>query len=471
MLGIEYVTAVTDATLTYDSTGHLAVSAAIARVSQLAGYVKKEELEGKETDRYASYTNAFMAASYRRGSISLFNETTVPTNDDNAVRQPDIDDKATNGVIAFSTFLRTDRDPNNLQWATEVAASEYPTGTVLYISIWNYPSAHVKVTLTSNAAKVGTGDAAFLWATATWDEVNDIPDVVDYGNYFKIAEYEPTDLDLRIPASDILDPPWIRTDGTNVTQAVKDAVQGDNESVTLSQDFRVNTTNVDYYVGRTVASKQLRIRLPSSAANTRADTDLQRLLQPAAWVQIGDWVADITTNFTRSVIGTSLTFAFNYEEVSGTYPTGSDTVKVTVIGEDVHRGQLARQSFKEESPSVAGKGGTQGQVWTRGTGDENADWADAGGGGVEYKYADGSTSSSTWVDSGIDNVSDGDLIYVDDPQASKRFFEPLTATTAIYPSNYNGKLRMRRSGNKIQVKANQGTAYYKIIVISATQIT
>ena len=171
--------------------------------------VTQEELEGRESDRYASYTNAFIAASYRRGSISLFNETTVPTDDTNAVRQPDIEDKATNGVIAFSTYLRTDRDPNNLVWASEASASQYPSGTVLYISIWNVPTAHVKVTLTSDAALSGTGDAAFLWATATWDEVNEIGDVVDVGNYFKIAEYEPTDLKLRLPASDILAPPWV----------------------------------------------------------------------------------------------------------------------------------------------------------------------------------------------------------------------------------------------------------------------
>ena len=352
-----------------------------AKLAGVPDFVRQDELEGTEQDRYASYTNAFMAASYRRGSISLFHETTVPTDDTNAVRQPDIADRSTNGVIAFSTFLRTDRDPNNLVWAAEATPGQYPSGTVLYISIWNYPAAHVKVTLTSNATQAGSGDAAFLWATATWDEVNDIPDVVEYGNYFKIALYEPTDLKLRLPASDILDPPWVDTDGSNVTQAVKDAVQGDNESVLLSQQFRVDTTNVEYYVARTVASKQLRIRLPSSAANTQIDEDLKRLLQPAAWVDIGGWRGDITTNATRSIIGTSLTFSFNYDDLGGTFPTGSTPVDVEVIGEDVHRGQLVRPVFVAEDPNIAGKGGTSGQVWTRGSTDEDADWADAGGGG------------------------------------------------------------------------------------------
>ena len=31
-----------------------------------------------------------------------------------------------------------------------------------------------------------------------------------------------------------------------------------------------------------------------------------------------------------------------------------------MVGEDVHRGQLARQAFADETPSIAGKGGSSG---------------------------------------------------------------------------------------------------------------
>ena len=349
-----------------------------AKLSGVPDFVTDEELRGRESDRYASYTNAFIAATYRRGLISLFTQASGPPVDAHAVRQPDIADRATDGIVAFSTFLRTDRDPNRLEWAPESAATDYTSGQELYVSVWNYPGAHVKVTLTSNGTLVSSGDAAYIWATATWDEVNQIPDVIDYGNYFKVAEYQPSDLQVRLPATDILDPPWLRVDGTNVSQKTKDAIQGDNESVQLTQRFRVDTTDPAvsaYYIQRIVASKQLIIRLPSQAAGTQTDLDLQRLLQPAAWVQVGPWFGDITTNANRAVVGQSLTFSFNYLALMGTYPTGATPVALTVIGEDVHRGQLVRPTFVAETPNVAGAGGAAGQIWTRGASATDADWA------------------------------------------------------------------------------------------------
>ena len=97
-------------------------------------------------------------------------------------------------LLAFGATLRTDRDPNNLVWdSTADAATDYVSGQKVVVSVWNKPAARVVVTLTSGGTLVDTGNAAYIWATATWDEVNDIPDVVDVGNYFLISEEEPTD--------------------------------------------------------------------------------------------------------------------------------------------------------------------------------------------------------------------------------------------------------------------------------------
>ena len=151
--------------------------------SKLAAYVLKTDLEGHESDRYASYTNAFIAATGdRRGSVSLFTQATGPPTDANAVRQPDIDDRSTDGIIALGATLRTDKDPNNLVWASANVAGDYVSGQKIVISIWDKPEAACRVvTLTSNGTLVGTGNAAYIWATATWDEVNDIPDVSEVG--------------------------------------------------------------------------------------------------------------------------------------------------------------------------------------------------------------------------------------------------------------------------------------------------
>ena len=191
-------------------TGADALIGTLKRTSLPSDVVYSEELEGRETDRYASYTNAFMAATGdRRGSISLFDQITVPTDDTNAVRQPDISDDTT-VVVAWGATLRLDKDPNTLEWDTVDYTAD--NGDILYISIWDDPTARMDVTLTGTPAKVGTGNSAFYWATASVDEVNDIPDVSVVGNYFQVAREEPTDLDLRIPASDVLDPPWMGID-------------------------------------------------------------------------------------------------------------------------------------------------------------------------------------------------------------------------------------------------------------------
>ena len=165
-------------------------------------------LAGSETDRYGSYTNAFMAAGYRRGAISFFNRTTVPTDDTDAIGQPNIADNS-DIVVVLSAFLRTDRDPNNLQWATKSSAADYPSGRVLYFQIWNDKSAHAKVTLKSAGTFVdgATDDGDFIWFRGSIDEVNDLPDVADFGNYFLISDEEPTDLKIRIPISDVLGVP------------------------------------------------------------------------------------------------------------------------------------------------------------------------------------------------------------------------------------------------------------------------
>ena len=89
------------------------------------------DIAEKETDKYASYTNAFFGSGYRTGSFCFYTQDTVPTNDDNAVRQPDIADRNTNGVIALGATLRSDRNPNNFVAAQTDTAASYSSGRCL----------------------------------------------------------------------------------------------------------------------------------------------------------------------------------------------------------------------------------------------------------------------------------------------------------------------------------------------------
>ena len=48
-------------------------------------------------------------------------------------------------------------------------------------------------------------------------------------------------------------------------------------------------------------------------------------------------------------IGSSITYNFNYNILENTFPTGNTPVSVKVVGEDVHRGELGRWSFRKEN--------------------------------------------------------------------------------------------------------------------------
>ena len=154
--------------------------------SKLDLYVKKEALEGSESDQFASYDNALFGANYFPGNWCLFNQTTAPTDDTNAIRQPDI--ASGSGVIVWHP--RDDSDPNK-SWTPEtLVASAWPNGRIIHISPWSpyKPNTYLTLTLTSAATLVGTGNQARLWAQASWVEVGNIGDVQDDGDYFRFSE-------------------------------------------------------------------------------------------------------------------------------------------------------------------------------------------------------------------------------------------------------------------------------------------
>ena len=326
---------------------------------KLGLYIAKTELAGHETDFYLSYNNAFVANPYKSGDWVLTTDTNGPPTTPNQVGQPDI---ATNsGVVAFAARTRSDADPDNLQWNTPSVAADYSSGDVIFASLPRDRGSYLKITLTSDGTLVGTGDSAYIWATADWDEVGNISNVADAGDYFTLSDFEPSKLRIRIPVQDVIGA--VNVDGSNVSDAVVDAVQGDNETVTLSDTFRVDSTNVERYVSITNTNQQRNIRIRIPNTDTQNDTDLKRLLKKRAWVEIGDWKVDITTNATRASIGTSITYTFDFNALTGSQPTGSTPVKIKIVGADVHRGEIPEAALENETPNIAGNGAVNGQAW------------------------------------------------------------------------------------------------------------
>ena len=190
--------------------GVLARTGDISRVGRTGEYtdllnapdvVTREELVGRETDRYFSYTNA--SNEYWVGTIKFYNQTTGAPDNNNLIRQPDI----ANGTITVAVGQpRTDRDPNNnFALGTEYQASDFVSGQVYRLADWNAYESGGTLTLTSGGTVIGTGNARRVWFRATLALTGtDLVDVSDNGDYWLFAEEEPTQLPIEIPATDVL---------------------------------------------------------------------------------------------------------------------------------------------------------------------------------------------------------------------------------------------------------------------------
>ena len=379
--------------------------------------MREPSLRGRETDAFASYDNALFGAGYFPGNWCLFTGTTEPTDDTRAIRQPDI---STGSGVIVAGDLREDSNPDAAFTPETLDANDWPSGRTIHISPWHpYDvGGHIRVELTTAGAVSGAGNAQRVWARANWTLVGDANAVQVVGDYFRFSENIPSGLKVDLPPEAIPNAPWVKPSGTRYkaetlppsadyiltdgavisAEEAKNHDQGDNEEVTLRGDFRVNATNVTHYVTFTEPGgglpNILKIRIPKTSDPTDDNgldkTDLERLLQNGAWANIADYLLDITSNATVATIGTSVTFTANYIVLSGTKPTGSDTRKVRIVGEDVHRGELARQSFKQETPSVAGKGGAAGRVWGWVSSVTDAGWRRL----LDVLKADASTSAA-----------------------------------------------------------------------------
>ena len=267
---------------------------------------------------------------------------------------------------------------------------------------------------------------------------------------------------VQVSRRDIIDGgDLVLTDGSNVTDALKSAIQGDNEEVTLPNTFRVNATNVDRYA--TFASSggvnTATIRIPNT--DTTNDADLKRLLHPASWVEFSQgnnlYRVAVTANATRATIGTSITFTFNYDVLVGSTPSGGSLWTIAVVGEDVHRGELVSQAFEEETPSIGGRGGSDWNYWRRRTGNDNATWQTP----RSTIRAAGSTSNTltteTAVRSAIDAIDTGDSLNKEDTVPFAAAFRQVHSRSIVASLTSATGEAVISDGNNVPSGAPSGT--------------
>ena len=308
--------------------------------------VFRADLEGRETDRYLSYNSSH--SGYWPGSMAFYNQSTGVPVTANIVGQPSL----TDGTLTLGLGrLRTDRDPLNLAWDSNTCpvAADYAVGDAIYISSWQTPTNHATFTITSAAVQTGTGNGCYVYMAGSLSGAAAIAPVTDIGDYLLLAEEVPTQVQVEIPFSDVLDPPWVRTDGTNATAALEAAIQGCDETITLTGTYERRT-------GTPIAKGQWYI--PATPTRTGQqqlviafkDTDLGRIVDcwiADAWIEIGGYEMEVvdSANFFQKSINAYQGAVVLGPENTGTIPSVGDSDTGKIIGEDVHRGQLDDIAF------------------------------------------------------------------------------------------------------------------------------
>ena len=396
-------------------THGVAVSDIIDAVGKL---VFRADLTGHEEDRFASYNNAFVQNAYRAGDWVLTSDTAGAPSEASQVRQPDI--ASGNGTVCFGR-LRTDADPNDLQWGDAVDADDYPNGAVFYASIDGDKSAHLEITLTSAGTKVegATDDGDYVYARATWVETGDIADVVDYGDYFRIGREVPSKLKVELPWTDILGAPWLKPTGTELTETDL----GDESLIQLASGDAVDLRNLNEYhdlhhVGVLVISG-LRYVTNSSPATggdinfapnnqdptkglvtyKYANEAAKAVFKPKIVVgrrfelKLSDNIyVKGTIESTPSDLFGRLSFNLNGVTTAGAR-TNNHNASIIVDSNIPGRDEIADQAYDAESPNIAGKGGSAGKIWSWLTSATDAGWK-----AIEAALLDAAQSSRSSAD-------------------------------------------------------------------------
>ena len=224
--------------------------------SRLNAYVERVQLEGHKNDLFGSYEESMLTSgnTYRISGFIFTTDTSGAPTDANKVDAiANVDDGTY--CIAVSTIFHTNADsyqyPPDLSSAK--AAADYPVGKVGYIHSQHpyITKAYLKYTITTAGVLVGTGNAAYIYFYATVDEVETFAN----GDYFRFSEIVPSDLQVALPASAIVNVPWLERDrliGPTAPTGPEDGMLWvDTTERRLKQYIAKPTNDTDRYVDLT----------------------------------------------------------------------------------------------------------------------------------------------------------------------------------------------------------------------------
>ncbi len=349
-----------------------------------AALVKRTDLEGHEGDFYASAYNELLLQAGQTDkryawAIASGDGSAAPTQAEiyDSVRSIQAGDRT---LIVSETMWA--KIPGNTDWPP------LPTHTVTADDMAGILNAHSasppdaanypKFTVTGVATKVGAGIGAYWYIAITVAIEGNLATLPQGANGYvwRLSAEEPSDLDLDLPYGAISDPPWLRADGSNATDATRHEIQGINESVTLDGTFTIKLSASGTYQVQDNGSGTggLFIRLPKTGADADI-ADIDRVIHTTTWLELGTWRVVPSGNISKSTFANAIQYTFDYLVVDGVKPANDSTFAISLDGADIHRGELVRQAIRAWAVTVAGKGrGSEGDLWTAAGNDTDASW-------------------------------------------------------------------------------------------------
>ncbi len=346
----------------------------------------KRTLAGRDEDFYGSFQNAsaFLAAGTleRRGEWSIANVAAgAPDVDDDILLSQIVDG---NYTVCFSTRMRSDPDNNVWALAARTTAADFPVGRKIVGRVPGVASRYATMTLTAAGTVVGAGDAEYVYAAATIDEVGDL---FDHDDWNVFSEVVPPDIGIDSALIRSLGSLWDRMlvtlEGTaSILKRARQIIQGNNETQTLSVTRVAGNPAAagEIYLGNLANGIGQLLFWPPSATKDGTAFELEDLreYQSGDFLSYGglEWEigAQPWVTFQGSILTATVMLADGYVYDAADVPALNAAADFVLEGRDIHLGLVVAAILKRAANNLGGKGGAAGKIWAYLSSDTDATW-------------------------------------------------------------------------------------------------
>ena len=379
-----------------------------------APWVRKSDLEPRTADGWASRLAAtgFLSGADRRALLAITSDTAGAPNAANDVAATENGSNWTVPLSEGTTYtfligstLSANRNPKDSFGPYKAArlAPYYPSGKVLYLQSPN--GHHCTLALSAAATLVGAGSGAYLYFAATVsDKTGDIGRTTDEKDWWLLSDEQPSDLDIALPARDIIDGDtrWLKANGSNATtlaaafvqklitaieattgtwlKRLRKIIQGNNETETLKVT-RVAATpsnSGEIYILHPQNGQALLYPPAATKAGTPFSVSDLREFKAGDFLTWGgvEWeIGDTPWNvFQGNVLQANVVLADGYTYDAADVPALNAAADLVLEGRDIHLGLIIPAILKRAAANIGGKGGAAGKVWSYLSSNANATW-------------------------------------------------------------------------------------------------